>query len=57
MKLVKCESCQGTGRAYCCSDYYCPGDRECYKCDGKGKVLSPEDKKRKEELLKLLEYK
>lgn len=57
MKLEKCKECDGTGRVECCNGHMCPGTKECYDCEGKGKVLSKKDRKRKEELMKLLEYK
>lgn len=57
MTLEECKRCKGTGEEYCCGGHMCPGTKECGGCNGKGKVLSEEDRKRKEELIKLLEYK
>jgi len=57
VKLEQCPECEGDGVVDCCGGHMCPGTRECWTCDGKGKVLSKEDRKRKEELKKLLEYK
>ncbi len=57
MQLVPCDACKGTGEVACCGGHMCPGTKECGDCGGKGKRLSEEDRKRKEELEKLLEYK
>ncbi len=57
MKLVKCKECDGTGIVDCCGGHMCPGTKTCRACDGRGKQLSKADKKLKEKLSKLLEYK
>ena len=57
MTLVKCKTCNGTGEVACCGGHMCPGTKECYDCDGKGKRLSEKDRKQKEKLMKLMEYK
>lgn len=57
MKLIKCKECNGTGEVYCCGGHMCPGTKTCYACDGKGQQLSKADKKLKEKLSKLMEYK
>lgn len=57
MKLIKCKSCNGSGIVECCNGHMCPGDKQCFDCNGKGQVLSEKDRKKKEELKKLLEYK
>ena len=57
IKLLECVECKGA-KYITCEDWRCPtGQHECGRCNGKGKVLSPKDRKRKEELQKLLEYK
>lgn len=57
MKLVTCKPCKGTGEVVCCGGHMCTGMRKCYDCDGKGKRLSAKDRKQKEKLEKLMEYK
>lgn len=56
MKLVKCKKCEGTGKVPCCGGHMCPGVTECFDCNGKGKQLSPKDKKLKAKLEKLKNY-
>lgn len=56
MKLEQCPECKGDGVVDCCGGHMCPGTRECWTCGGKGKVLSKEDRKRKEKLKKLMKY-
>lgn len=57
MKLIKCKKCNGSGEVDCCNGHMCPGTKTCFDCEGKGKVLSRQDRKKKELLLKLMEYK
>lgn len=57
MELLTCTKCEGTGYVDCCRGHMCPGTKKCYDCDGKGKVLSEKDRKEKEKLKKLMEYK
>lgn len=56
MKLVKCKKCNGTGEVDCCNGHMCPGFRECFDCNGKGKQLSKKDKKLKALAEKLKDY-
>lgn len=55
--LVKCKTCKGTGYVDCCNDHMCPGHRECYECDGKGKHLTEKLRKLKKKLEKLQGFK
>lgn len=57
MTLVKCKTCNGTGEVECCGGHMCPGTKQCPDCDGKGKHLSEKDRKQKQKLMKLMEYK
>lgn len=45
MKLVKCKICRGAGTIVCCNGHMCPGFKQCFDCNGKGKQLSEKDKK------------
>lgn len=56
MKLVKCKKCNGTGEVACCGGHMCPGMKECFDCNGKGKQLSKEDKKLKAKAERLKDY-
>ena len=56
VKFEKCKNCNGTGREECCGDHMCPGDKQCFDCNGEGIVLSDADKARKKTLETLLKY-
>lgn len=57
MTLIKCVTCAGTGPVECCGGHMCPGKKDCYDCNGKGKRLSDKDRLRKKELEELMRYK
>lgn len=57
LNLLICPKCNGTGEQECCGGHMCPGTTKCYRCDGKGKILSEKDRRLKEQFEELLKYK